>query len=165
MRVGLFSFFRAIGISQWIACATSPIFPYTSTTPSVQDVTQEAWQLTLQLTGGFAGVDRQLELASTGELKVTDRKRGTHAITQASASELTQISSMVADLKSIDAVRRSTCRDCIQYDLTIRLSGRTLVFSVNDVSVVGTPLEPLTRVLTGALNRELSRQRNPQGER
>jgi hypothetical protein len=36
-------------------------------------------------------MDRQLELASTGELKVTDRKRGTHAITQASASELAQI--------------------------------------------------------------------------
>ena len=135
------------------------------TTPSMQDVSRDVWQLTLQLTGGIAGIDRQLELASTGELKVTDRRRGTHAVTQAPPSELAQIASMVADLKSVDAVRPSTCRDCIQYDLTIRLSGRTLVFSVNDVSVVGTPVEPLTKVLTGALNRELSRPRNPPGER
>jgi len=135
------------------------------TTPSTQDVSRDVWQLTLQLTGGIAGNDRQLELASTGELKVTDRRRGTHAITQASASELTQIASMVADLKSADPVRRSTCRDCIQYDLTIRLSGRPLVFSLNDVSVVGTPVEPLIKVLADALNRELSRQRKPQVER
>ena len=164
MAVGVLSLFCAIGVSGWVVCSTNLIFPPT-TTPSTQDVPHEVWQLTLQLTGGFAGVDRQLELASTGELKVTDRRRGTHAITQASASELAQIASMVADLKTVDAVRRGTCRDCIQYDLTIRLSGRTLVFSVNDVSVVGTPVEPLTKVLTGALNRELSRPRNPQGER
>lgn len=153
MAIAVLSLFCAIGVLGGV------------TTPSIQDVSRDVWQLTLQLTGGIAGIDRQLELASTGELKVNDRRRGTHAITQASASELTQISSMVADLKSADAVRRSTCRDCIQYDITVRLSGRTLVFSVNDVSLVGTPVEPLIKVLGDALNRELSRQRKPQGER
>ena len=132
------------------------------TTPSMQDVSRDVWQLTLQLTGGFAGIDRQLELSSTGELKVTDRRRGTQVITQASATELAQIASMVADLKSVDAVRESTCRDCVQYDLRIRLSGRSLLFNINDVSLVGTPVEPLAKVLTGVLNRELSRQRNTQ---
>ena len=154
-----------LGVSGWIGPSANPVSPLTSKTASMQDGPHDVWQLTLQLTGGFAGMDRQLELASTGELKVTDRRRGTHAITQASASELAQIAAMVADLKSVDAVRRSTCRDCIQYDLTIRLNGRTLLFSVNDVSVVGTPVEPLTKLLSGALNRELSRQRSPQEER
>jgi hypothetical protein len=164
MAVGVLSLFCAIGVCGWVGCSTNLIFPPASITPSVQDVPHDVWQLTLQLTGGFAGIDRQLELASTGELKVTDRRRGTQVITQASASELAQIASMVADLKSVDPVRGSTCRDCIQYDLRIRLSGRSLLFSINDVSLVGTPVEPLVNVLTGALNRELSRQRNSQGE-
>ncbi len=164
MAVGVLSLFCAIGTFGWVACSANRLVPPTSTAPSMQDVTHDAWQLTLQLTGGFAGIDRQLELASTGELKVTDRRRGTQVITQASASELAQIASMVADLKSVDAVRGATCRDCVQYDLRIRLSGRSLLFSLNDVSLVGTPVAPLANVLTGVLNRELSRQRNTQGE-
>lgn len=160
MAVGILSLVYAIGVSGWIGCSTSLT---TAPVPSKQDAPHEVWQLTLQLTGGFAGLDRQLELASTGELKVTDRRRGTQVTTQAPAGELAQIASMVGDLKSVDAVRESTCRDCIQYELRIQLTGRSLLLRVNDVSVVGTPGEPLVKVLTGALNRELSRQRNKQG--
>jgi hypothetical protein len=155
--VGILSVLCAIGVSGWVGYSTNLIFPPTSITPSVQDVPPDVWRLTLQLTGGLAGIDRQLELASTGELKVTDRRRGIQVITQASASELAQISSMVADLKSVDAGRRSACRDCIEYDLKVRLSGRTLHFTINDVSLAGTPVEPLANVLITALNRELSR--------
>ena len=156
MAVAVLSLFCAIGVPGWVGCSTD-LISSAKATPSIQDAPREIWQLTLQLTGGFAGVDRQLEVASTGELKVTDRRRGTHVVTQASPSELAQIASMVADLKSVDAVRRSTCRDCVQYDLNIRLSGRSLVFNINDESLAGTPVEPLVNLLTRALNRELSR--------
>ena len=162
MAVGVLSLFCAIGAFGCVCCSTNRLVPPPSTTASTPGVIHDDWQLTLQLTGGFAGIDRQLELSSTGELKVTDRRRGTQVITQASATELAQIASMVADLKSVDAVRESTCRDCVQYDLRIRLSGRSLLFNINDVSLVGTPVEPLAKVLTGVLNRELSRQRNTQ---
>ena len=143
-------------VSGGIGCSSNRISPPASTTPSMQDVSHEVWQLTLQLTGGLAGMDRQLDLASTGELKVNDHRRGTQAIAVASASELAQIASMIAELKSVD-VARGVCRDCIQYDLRIRLSGRSLLFTTNDAGLVGTPLEPLANVLTGMLNRELSR--------
>ena len=159
MAVGVLSLFCAIGVSGWVGGLANRTFPPTSTTPSIQDVPHDAWQLTLQLTGGFAGIDRQLELSSTGELKAIDRRRGTQSTAQASASELAQIASMVADLKAVDAVRENPCRDCVQYVLKIRLSGRSLLFNMNDVSLVGTPVEPLANALTGVLNRELSRQR------
>jgi hypothetical protein len=83
VAVGVLILFCAIGVSGWVGCPTNPIFPPTWITPSAQNIPHDVWQLTLQLTGGFAGIDRQLELASTGELKVTNRRRGTQVITQA----------------------------------------------------------------------------------
>ena len=161
MRVGILSLFCAIGPIGWLG-SSQVISAPRSPTPSMQDVPRDVWHLTLQLTGGFTGVDRQLELASTGVLNVTDRRRATQVSTEASASELAQIASMVAGLKSIDPDRDSTCRDCLQYELRIRLSERSLLFKMNDVSLVGTPLEPLAKALTSVLNRELSNQPNTQ---
>ena len=163
MRVGILSLCCVIGPIGWLG-SSHVISASRSPTSSIQDASQDVWQLTLQLTGGFAGADRQLELASTGVLNVTDRRRATQVSTEASASELAQIASMVAGLKSVDGVRESTCRDCVQYDLRIRLNGRAIFLRFNDMSLDGTPVEPLVRVLTGTLNRELSRQRDKQGK-
>jgi hypothetical protein len=80
----------AIGVLASVAGANHGIVPPASTTPSSQDAHQ-GWQRTLQLTGAIAGIGRQTELASTGQLKVTDRRRGTQLITQASATELAPI--------------------------------------------------------------------------
>ena len=157
MAVGVLSLVCAIGAVGWVACSTNRIVPPPSTKSSTQDARQ-TWQVTLQLMGGFAGIDRELELASTGELKVTDRRRGTERVGQASASELAQIASMVANVVWVNPARESTCRDCLQYQLRIRLSTRSLHFTVNDVSLVGSPLEPLANALSTVLNRELSRQ-------
>jgi hypothetical protein len=160
VAVGVLSLLCAIRAFGWVACATNGIVP-PSTTLLSQDARQ-TWQLTLQLTGGFAGIDQQLEMASTGELKVTDRRSGTHVMGQAAASELAQIASIVVNLKSVDPPRESTCRDCLRYELRIRLSERSLLFTIDDVSLSGTSLEPLVNALTTALNRELSHQPNTQ---
>ena len=154
MSAAVLTLFCALAVSE--GCSTNRIASPTSKTASMQDLSREVWQLTFQLTGGLAGMDRQLELANTGELKVTDHRRGTQAIARASASELAQIASLVAELKSVE-VARGVCRDCIQYDFRISSSGRTLHFTTNDAGLAGTPLEPLANVLTGVLNRELSR--------
>ena len=162
MAVGGLSVFCAL--AAFVACSMNGIAARPSATPSSQGVTQHVWQLTLKLTGGFTGMDRQLELASTGELKVTDRRRETEVSTKASATELAQIASMVANLKSLDAARESTCRDCVQYGLSIRLNGRSLLLNLDDLSLVGNPAEPLTNALTRVLSRELTRERNTRGK-
>jgi len=56
----------------------------TSAGPSMQG-TADSWHVSLHVSGGFAGVDRELELASTGALTARDRKRGTSATVQAPA--------------------------------------------------------------------------------
>ena len=161
MAVGVLALFCAIRAFVLVGCASNGIVLPPWTKSSSQDARQ-TWQVTLQLMGGFAGIDRELELASTGELKVTDRRRGTERVGQASASELAQIASMVANLESVDPARESTCRDCLRYQLRIRLSKRSLFFTINDVTLAGSPLEPLANALTTVLSRELSRQPNTQ---
>ena len=146
-----------------VACAANSAVPPPSTTAPDQSVEQNVWSLTFHLSGGFVGFDRELSLTSRGELKVSDRRRAVQAATQASANELAQIASMVAGLKAVEAGRRSLCNDCLQYDLSAQVNGRTVVSSLNDLSLPGNPVEPLVRLLTTMLNRELAAQANTQG--
>jgi len=138
-------------------CSSNQISAPALTPASAQHAARDVWHVTLHLTGGFAGVDHELELASTGELKATDRRRGSQVTAQASSSELTEIAALVADLKSVETARENTCRDCLQDELEVRLSERSLLFRINDGNLVGTPVDRLATVLTRLLNRELSR--------
>jgi hypothetical protein len=131
---------------------------------SAAGATPAPWQLKLRISGGLAGLDQQLELASTGDLKAIDRRRGIEVTARASASDTTQIASLIASVESVDAAprrARTVCSDCLQYDLDLRLDGRPLAFSLNDVTLPGTAVEPLVHALLKLLNRELSQQRTP----
>jgi hypothetical protein len=126
--------------------------------------TPAPWQLKLRISGGIAGLDQQLELASTGDLKAIDRRRGIEVSARASASDTTQIASLIAGVESVDPAprrARTACSDCLQYDLDLRIDGRSLAFSLNDVTLAGTAIEPLVHALLKLLNRELSQQRTP----
>jgi hypothetical protein len=139
------------------ACSTARTPPSAAPTgPPVQNSNLEAWSLTFRISGGFAGLDRELKLASSGELTATDRKRATPVVAQAPAGDLTRIASLVADAKSVDSVRPTACRDCLQFDVEIQTQGRSLVSQLNDMSLAGSGLEPLVRALTALLDRALA---------
>ena len=138
-----------------VACAQSTL---TSQPPAAP-----AWRVTLRLSGGLLGLDWEVTLASTGDLKVADRRRGTEVTKNASANELTQIASMVADLKPVEAGREAICMDCPQYDLSVQANGRSLVASLNYISLAGTSVEPLVKALAAMLDRELGPPGTPRG--
>jgi hypothetical protein len=129
---------------------------------------QRAWHLTLEVTGGLAGVDRHLGLSSSGDLEVADRRRSTSTTARLFAAELGRIDSLVAALQPMDAVRSTGCFDCFNYSLEVDRSGSALAFQLNDFNVAGTSVEPLLRALTALLDRELSSRppdaRGPRGQ-
>jgi hypothetical protein len=128
----------------WLAC------------PIEARAAQSNWRLTLEVTGGIAGVERRLDLASTGDLEVVDRRRGTRSLARVSAEELNRIASLVAALEAPVGVRPSPCADCFNYSLDVDRSGRILAFRLNDLSAAASPAQPLLRVLTALLIRELT---------
>src|SRR5262245_53662058 len=93
----------------WLACALAG--------PPAQAGGPEGWRLTLAVTGGIAGVDRQLTLASTGDVTTVDRRRGTRMTGRTPDTELAAIGSLVAGLKPLDASRPAVCADCFNYAL------------------------------------------------
>jgi hypothetical protein len=134
-----------------------------SAASSVQNATAESWSLSFHLSGGFAGVNQELELASTGDLAARDRKRVTNITAQAPASDLVQIAALVADVKSVDSGRPAACRDCLQYDLEVHVRGQAISVHLNDMTLASSGPEPLVKALASLLDRALGDRLNPQG--
>jgi hypothetical protein len=119
---------------------------------SAQPPTADSWQLSFQLSGGFAGVDRRLELASTGDLRARDRRRGTDVAARTPPDDVARIAALLAELKSIDSRGAGRCRDCLEYDLEIQRSGQSLVFHLQDTTLGSSGIAPLVKILTGLLD-------------
>jgi hypothetical protein len=120
------------------------------------DVAPAEWHLGLRLSGGFAGIDRELRLAHTGELTVTDRRRARTVTSRVPSDALSQVAALVATRPSIDTVRDASCQDCLTYDLEVQTSGPSFTTRLDEVSLAGTGLEDLLRTLVSLLNRALA---------
>lgn len=112
------------------------------------------WQASLHVTGGFAGVDRSLEVASSGAVTADDRHATRHVSGRATARDLSQLSDLIATATWPDSAAASPCRDCFQYEITVRLDGKTTTARTNDVGDAA--LQPLVKALTSLLNRALA---------
>ena len=129
---------------------------------------EPAWQLTLRVTGGFAGRDRELALSSVGAVSVTDRRSSQQASGQLPAGKLQALVPLVraartpapaASYSGEGSGRR--CADCQQYTLTITrtIAGdagaveREIAVNVNDVTMEASGLAELIRALSQLQNR------------
>jgi hypothetical protein len=133
--------------------------------PQAPALARGEWRIEFRVTGGLIGMDRSLELESSGALKATDRRRKAQVSGRLTQSELDQISSLVTALKTGSVAVDSNCRDCLQYDLTAHVNGRSLVHRLNDVTLSGAAPGPeqqqLIQVLMDLVNRELTLPRTP----
>jgi len=116
------------------------------------------WQLKFQLSGGFAGFDREMTFSSTGELTAIDRRRSVRVESRVSPKELAQVASFLEDLKREHAVRERNCRDCLEYDIELQMGGRSFVSHFNDVSLAGKKTEGLVKALMNLLDRALAQR-------
>jgi hypothetical protein len=113
------------------------------------------WTLSLEVSGGFVGLDRRLDLASDGAATASDRRRQIVRKLRATDTELKTIGALVATARPLDA-RSKECRDCFQYELQL-LSGRdTIVIRSDDVGLRGTDAEQLITALSRLLDRALA---------
>jgi hypothetical protein len=127
-----------------------------TSSPSVEPQSLEAWTITFHVSGGFAGSDRELELASTGELTAQDRRRGVRVTARAPAPTIAQIASLVRDVTPQESRRSPSCRDCFEYDVGIRRDNDRIVLRVDDSSVSGSAAEPFVKILNELLDSALT---------
>jgi len=142
------------------ACATPPSNPppSPSSTESKPDM-PEIWNVRLGISGGIAGIQKNLELASTGQLIVTDQKKNRRVEGIVPAEELVSISELVRVVVHIQPLGQPpACPDCFQYQLDVQMDEQHVSLQVNDLNLVESGLEPLISALTALQERALSGQ-------
>lgn len=130
-------------------CSTTQSAPPVSSPPLGSQ--PGSWRLVYRLTGGFAGFDRELALASSGETVATDHRSGNRVEARASVAELTRIATLIQDLKSTTSIRND-CRDCFDYHVEIQKPGETVILHFNDLALAG-KLADLATILNGLFDR------------
>lgn len=117
---------------------------------------QQGWRLTFQMSGGFAGFDRQLELASDGTAIATDKRRKRQVSRTIARDELQEIDRLAASVVSTDLPGRTQCADCLAYSIDLRIAGKQVVIRARDDRLSDSQVGPLIQALSRLQNRLLA---------
>jgi len=117
--------------------------------------TGEPWTVVMRVSGGIAGLDREIQLASTGPFTATDRRRRVSAMGSMPAAALADLDAIIFKLTASASRRDPACRDCLVYRFEIKRATTAVTADFDDLSVAGTPFELLVNTLTTQLTEAL----------
>jgi hypothetical protein len=130
-----------------VLCLGTPDVPHAGASEPFQ-TTDEGWRLTFTLSGGIAGLNRQLVLDNSGAATASDRQRDRQVRRQVSRDDLLEIERLVAVAVSFQMPAEDVCRDCLVYAIDLRVAGRTVTIRANDITLAGSKVGPLVRAVT-----------------
>jgi hypothetical protein len=112
------------------------------------------WQIRFTQTGGIAGVFRNMEISSSGEVKISDRTThpGEEVVTHLTAEKLVTLSDLVAASSFRPASMPTGCADCFIFDLQITGSDGNFQVQLDQVELPDSGLQPLVDFLAELLN-------------
>jgi hypothetical protein len=120
----------------------------------------EVWQVSLEWSGGLVGVQRSLEVSSSGQVVARDLLEGTETSATLSPEDIAVLTDLLNDAcPSAGAARPPACADCYQYVYTLDTDGRPARGVENDVSLRDSRLGPwigaLLSIWQGVISGEL----------
>jgi len=145
-------------IGQPTPLATSA--PASATAPSSRVTPQAAscaisdtWDVELTVTGGFAGVERRLQVDDQGAYEAEDAQPASKEEGFLSADEMQQLLGLLPSVcEPYEPSRPPSCADCFNYFLEATLQGSAYEFILNDLSLAEAPVGPLVGWLSSYLN-------------
>jgi hypothetical protein len=115
------------------------------------------WTVKFTLSGGFAGLNREMELSSSGRLDVTDQKRNKQVTFQLTGEDIKKIQGLIATAVRFPQVNElPACADCYLYGLSIQMTVMDFSASLNDINLSKSGLAPLINGLKDLQERALS---------
>lgn len=114
------------------------------------------WSLTLQQSGGFAGLMRTLQVPSSGDASAEDSRRQTRVATKATPEELAALNAFIAQQVPSRQAVSGSCADCFLYELEVDAGGRRSNFRFDDATLMASGIEPTVRTLVAMLTRALT---------
>ena len=146
----------AMAVAGLFVCGVSDARQAGSPSAAPQTERSEAWHLTFRMSGGLAGLNRLLDLSSLGTATVTDGSRGRRVSARVPHDDLLMIEALVAKARAFSDAGPGVCRDCLNYDVDVRLRGTRLVLHLNDATLADAGAEGLIAALRNLQARVLS---------
>ena len=122
-----------------------------------QSADTRSWEVDFELSGGFAGITKQMRISHDGRLVAENLKRRTRVEKRISPDQLRDLDRMIGQARSRPEAAAGTlgrrCADCIHYRLTVAGVGDRPTLSESGTIEGRGPGEPdLIGFLTAVLN-------------
>jgi hypothetical protein len=127
-----------------MVCLATPT-PIAAAEPFAQ-TPDDTWRLTFTLSGGIAGLNRQLVVERGGAATAIDAHRNQQVHRQIAREDLSEIERLVASLASFEKTA-DTCRDCLIYAIDLIVQGRTVRIRANDLTLSTSKASALVQTL------------------
>lgn len=130
----------------------------TNSRPSVEK--HKKWIIEYAISGGFAGIRRQLTINSSGHLTASDQKLRKNIEQQISQKQLAEIVNILVQYNfslSNDNISKlsNRCADCFVYTLNLTADGSKGKITVNDFSLKDSKYIALINLLSTMLEQAL----------
>jgi hypothetical protein len=136
-----------------LLAACVPILPVGEQLPDLEGT----WSITLDQSGGFAGVQRAVTITSDGKVIAWDMRAEHSGSMQLSEAELAELRRQVSAVGVVGQTGTETgCADCFIYDLKIETASAVYSVALDDVTLPDSGLEPLVTYLRGLMERALA---------
>ncbi len=107
-----------------------------------------SWNLSMTQSGGFAGVQLKVDVASDGTLTAADDRSGRVVTQHLPPETVTKIAALVLSAaRSASQSPHSGCADCFIYDLQLNAGGKVVTAHVDDTTLQGSGLQELVSLL------------------
>jgi hypothetical protein len=116
----------------------------------------KSWTIEYTVSGGFAGIHRQLTLNSSGKLTAADKKFKKHAEQQISKEQLMEIANILEQLDFLVNEKEASrlggkCADCFQHKLILIVNGHKNIAEMDDISLRDSKYTVLIKLLSQML--------------
>jgi hypothetical protein len=118
----------------------------------------KSWQVKYNLSGGFAGLNRELLLRSDGQIIVSEQRKKIHKEIKASPEQLVKTRKLLEALQPLKSPAKpaQNCADCFYSQMMITLDERTHAVDSNSLSEDDISYQNLNSFLSNLLNQALA---------
>lgn len=163
MRNLYLTFLYVMLASLAIGCGSNGNIPDASATQDnvTQQENSRKWTVELTMSGGIAGLRRQLTVESSGEWRANDRKQG-HKSGRLTTEQLAKLSQALGTLENTPEPKNmrsfpSRCADCIETRINAVINGSHYVATVLSGAKMTQPYDELLSQLSPLMQATFSK--------
>ena len=116
-----------------------------------------AWTVSMQLSGGFAGLSRSIVISNDGMATARDERSGKTVKKQLTPDEFAQINNLVKSATlNPSSGSPAVCVDCFVYNIQVNSGGGKSTAQFDDISLPNSGMAPLVNYLRDLMSKMLA---------